>query len=89
MFYGLKPNGRGYFSNDNTNKEITIEGNSYYDNGNQINIKERYESKNRLIYLARNNEIKESNKSYSKDNRNSFNKTSSFSASAQNASIHF
>ena len=51
MFYALKPNGRGYFSNDNTNKEITIEGNSYYDNGNLINIKERYESKNRLIYL--------------------------------------
>ena len=52
MFYGLKPNGRGYFSNDNTNKEITTQGISYDENGNRINIKERYESKNRLIYLS-------------------------------------
>ena len=34
--------------------------------------------KNRLSYLAKNNQMKESNKSYSKDNRNSFNKTSSY-----------
>ena len=36
--------------------------------------------KNRLLYLAKHNQKKDSNKSYSKDNKNSFNKTSSYFA---------
>ena len=49
LFYSIKSNGRGFFSNENTNKEITIQSDITY-NGNLIS--QRYESKNILIYLS-------------------------------------
>ena len=63
-------------SDKNMNNKINS-GVRYSQNKISSNLKTNLD-KNRLIYLARNNEIKESNKSYSKDNRNSFNKTSSY-----------
>ena len=49
LFFSLKPNGRGTFTDDATNKEIEVETNSYYQS--ELAIK-RYESKNRLVYLS-------------------------------------
>ena len=63
-------------SDKNMNNKINS-GVRYSQNKISSNLKTNLD-KNRLLYLARNNEIKESNKSYSKDNRNSFNKTSSY-----------
>ena len=50
LFYSLKINGRGYFPNDATYKEIEIQSNSKDNNNNIINT--RLESKNILIYLS-------------------------------------
>ena len=55
LFYSLKTNGRGYFPNDATYKEIEIQSNIYVDN-NLINS--RLESKNILIYLSNDSEQK-------------------------------
>ena len=55
LFYSLKTNGRGYFPNDATYKEIEIQSNIYVDN-NLINS--RLESKNILIYLTNDSEQK-------------------------------
>ena len=52
LFYSLQPNGRGTFTNDETNKEINIISNSYYNNALCTN---RYESKNYLVYLSNDN----------------------------------
>ena len=49
LFYSIKINGRGYFQNEDTNKEITIQSDIYYNNNL---IVQRYESKNILIYLS-------------------------------------
>ena len=51
LFYGLNPNGRGYF-NDATNKIINDIGIAYYWEGHtQGTTDGRYESKNRLVKL--------------------------------------
>ena len=49
LFYGLNPNGRGYF-NDATNKIINDIGTAYYSEGDtQGSTTGRYESKNYLV----------------------------------------
>ena len=51
LFYGLNPNGRGYF-NDTTNKIINDIGTAYYWEGDtQGSTTGRYESKNYLVKL--------------------------------------
>ena len=49
LFYSLKPNGRGTYSNDETNKEISM--NNLYRSGSTPVFK-RYESKNMLVSLS-------------------------------------
>ena len=63
-------------SDKNMNNKISF-NNRNSQNNLSSNLKTNLD-KNRLSYLAKNNQMKESNKSYSKDNRNSFNKTSSY-----------
>ena len=72
-------------NNQNTNKfnsDKNMNNKINFNNRNsQNNISSNMKTnldKTRLSYLAKNNKMKESNKSYSKDNRNSFNKTSSY-----------
>ena len=48
LFYGLKSNGRGFFKNELKTKEIEIQSNV---NLNSKQIVERYESKNKIVYL--------------------------------------
>ena len=48
LFYGLKPNGRYYFSNDNPTKEITLPMKNY---GDDRNVVARYESINSFVSL--------------------------------------
>jgi len=48
LFYGLKPNGRYYFSNDSPTKEITLPTKNY---DNSKNIVARYESINSFVSL--------------------------------------
>ena len=47
LFYGLKPNGRGLFSNEATTKILTGITKAYKNDGNSV--QERYESRNILI----------------------------------------
>ena len=47
LFYGLKPNGRGLFSNEATTKILTDITKAYKNDGNPV--QERYESRNMLI----------------------------------------
>ena len=49
LFYGLKKNGRGFFLNEATNKEIIIQN---YTGIYPENSVSRYESKNILVYLS-------------------------------------
>ena len=50
LFYSLKPNGRGTYANDETNKEISM--NNLYRSGGSIAVNKRYESKNMLVSLS-------------------------------------
>ena len=50
LFYSLKKNGRGTYSNDETNKEISM--NNLYRNGGSTAVYKRYESKNMLVSLS-------------------------------------
>ena len=53
LFFGLKSNGRGIFPNDATNKELSVETNSYdYENNLAT---ERYESRNIIVYMSNDN----------------------------------
>ena len=75
---------------NNNNMSINNKINSDKNMNNKINFNQRNSQnnlnsnmktnldKNRLSYLGKNYQMRESNKSYSKDNKNSFNKTSSY-----------
>ena len=73
-------------NNNNINNKINSDKNmnnkiSLNQRNSQNNLSSNMKTnldKNRLSYLSKNYQMKDSNKSYSKDNRNSFNKTSSY-----------
>ena len=79
-------NNNNIINNNNINNKFNSDKNmnnkiSFNNRNSQNNLSSNLKTnldKNRLSYLAKNNQMKESNKSYSKDNRNSFNKTSSY-----------
>ena len=56
LFYGLKPNGRGVFPDENALFELDPITKAYKSNGNEVY--KRYESKNLLVYLKNDAEQK-------------------------------